>query len=85
MESKVQKHTLPNGLTILTKEMHHIPLISQWVWYRVGSRNEPAGKTGVSHWVEHMQFKGTKKYPINVLDKEISRDGGMWNAMTSLD
>ncbi|MBM3137004.1 MAG: insulinase family protein, partial [Chloroflexi bacterium] len=48
-------------------------------------RNEPAGKTGISHWVEHMQFKGTKKYPINVLDKEISRDGGVWNAMTSLD
>jgi zinc protease len=85
MEAKVEKHILPNGLTILTKEMHHIPLVSQWVWYRVGSRNEPAGKTGISHWVEHMQFKGTQKYPINVLDKEISRDGGIWNAMTSLD
>ena len=85
METKVKKHTLANGLTILTKEMHHIPLVSQWVWYRVGSRNEPEGRTGISHWVEHMQFKGTKKYPINVLDKEISRDGGIWNAMTSLD
>jgi zinc protease len=85
MESKVEKHTFSNGLTILTKEMHHIPLVSQWVWYRVGSRNEPAGKTGISHWVEHMQFKGTRKYPINILDKEISRDGGIWNAMTSLD
>ena len=85
METKVEKHTLSNGLTILTKEMHHIPLVSQWVWYRVGSRNELKGKTGISHWVEHMQFKGTKKYPINVLDKEISRDGGIWNAMTSLD
>ena len=85
METKVEKHTLANGLTILTKEMHHIPLVSQWVWYRVGSRNEPEGRTGISHWVEHMQFKGTKKYPINVLDKEISRDGGIWNAMTSLD
>jgi zinc protease len=85
METKVEKHTLSNGLIILTKEMHHIPLVSQWVWYRVGSRNEPKGKTGISHWVEHMQFKGTKKYPINVLDKEISRDGGIWNAMTSLD
>jgi len=85
MESKVEKFILPNGLAILTKEMHHIPLVSQWVWYRVGSRNEPKGKTGISHWVEHMQFKGTAKYPINVLDKEISRGGGIWNAMTSLD
>ena len=85
MESNVEKHFLDNGLTILTKEMHHVPLVSQWVWYRVGSRNETRGITGISHWVEHMQFKGTEKYPINVLDKEISRDGGVWNAMTSLD
>jgi zinc protease len=85
MESNVEKHILDNGLTILAKEMHHVPLVSQWVWYRVGSRNETRGKTGISHWVEHMQFKGTEKYPINVLDKEISRDGGIWNAMTSLD
>jgi len=85
MESNVEKHILDNGLTILTKEMHHVPLVSQWVWYRVGSRNETRGITGISHWVEYMQFKGTEKYPINVLDKEISRDGGVWNAMTSLD
>lgn len=85
MESNVEKHILDNGLTILTKEMHHVPLVSQWIWYRVGSRNETRGITGISHWVEHMQFKGTEKYPINVLDKEISRDGGVWNAMTSLD
>ena len=85
MNSKVEKHTLDNGLSILTKELHHVPLVSHWVWYRVGSRNEVKGKTGISHWVEHMQFKGTPKYPINVLDQAISRDGGVWNAMTSLD
>jgi len=85
MGTNVEIHKLDNGLTILTKEMHHVPLVSQWVWYRVGSRNEPHGKSGISHWVEHMQFKGTPAYPINVLDKEISRDGGIWNAMTSLD
>lgn len=85
MTSEVQTHTLANGLTILTKEIHHVPLVSQWVWYRVGSRNETSGHTGISHWVEHMQFKGTPKYPINVLDQAISRDGGFWNALTSLD
>lgn len=85
MDSHVQTHTLDNGLTVITKEMHHVPLVSQWVWYRVGSRNEQPGLTGISHWVEHMQFKGTSAYPLNVLDKEISRDGGIWNAMTSLD
>jgi zinc protease len=85
MNSKVESHILENGLTILTKELHHVPLVSQWVWYRVGSRNEVKGKTGISHWVEHMQFKGTPKYPVIVLDQAISRDGGVWNAMTSLD
>ena len=85
MDPKVETHILDNGLTVLTKELHHVPLVSHWVWYRVGSRNEIKGKTGISHWVEHMQFKGTPKYPVNVLDQAISRDGGVWNAMTSLD
>jgi zinc protease len=76
---------LSNGLTILLKEIHTVPLISQWIWYRVGSRNEVAGKTGISHFVEHIQFKGTPKYPIQQLDHAISRDGGIWNAMTYLD
>ena len=81
----VKEYILENGLTVLTNEIHHTPVISHWIWYRVGSRNELPGKTGVSHWVEHMQFKGTAKYPLNVLDAEISKAGGMWNAMTYLD
>ena len=78
-------HILDNGLTVLLKEIHSAPLISHWVWYRVGSRLEQPGQTGVSHWVEHMQFKGTEKYPDTVLDREISRAGGIWNAFTYLD
>jgi zinc protease len=76
---------LPNGLTIKLKEIHTAPLISHWVWYRVGSRDELEGKTGLSHWVEHMQFKGTPRFPPNVLDKSISREGGVWNAFTFMD
>lgn len=85
MEEKIIKNTLENGLTILLKEIHTAPIISHWVWYRVGSRYEVPGKTGISHWVEHMQFKGTPKFPPGVLDRSISRDGGMWNAFTHLD
>ena len=85
MEEKINKTTLENGLTVLLKEIHTAPIISHWVWYRVGSRYEVPGKTGVSHWVEHMQFKGTPKFPPGVLDRAISRDGGMWNAFTHLD
>lgn len=76
---------LRNGLRVRLKEIHTSPLISSWVWYRVGSRNEPSGLTGVSHLVEHMQFKGTPAFPAGKLDKAISRDGGLWNALTWLD
>ena len=77
--------TLDNGLTVLLKPIHTAPVISHWIWYRVGSRDEPTGRTGVSHWVEHMLFKGTPKFPAGVLDKAISRTGGYWNAFTYMD
>jgi zinc protease len=77
--------TLSNGLLVLLKEIHTAPLISQWIWYRVGSRNERPGFTGASHWVEHMQFKGTPRYSPGSLDKAIARQGGYWNALTHLD
>ena len=85
MQPSFVKYSLPNGMQVLLKEIHTLPLISHWVWYRVGSRNEQPGQTGISHWVEHMQFKGTELFPAGVLDKAISRDGGYWNAMTYLD
>ncbi len=85
MEDQITTTKLENGLTVLLKEIHTAPIISHWVWYRVGSRYEVAGKTGISHWVEHMQFKGTPRFPPGVLDRAISRDGGIWNAFTHLD
>lgn len=81
----ITRTQLANGLTVHLKEIHTAPIISHWVWYRVGSRNETPGLTGLSHWVEHMQFKGTPAFPAGVLDKAISREGGMWNAFTYLD
>lgn len=85
MGETILETTLDNGLQIRLKEIRTVPLISHWIWYRVGSRDEVPGITGASHWVEHMQFKGTPQYPASVLDKAISRYGGMWNAMTFLD
>jgi zinc protease len=81
----VQRYQLDNGLTVLLKEVHSAPVISWWVLYRVGSRNERTGQTGVSHWVEHMMFKGTERFPAGVLDRGIDRLGGLWNAQTSMD
>lgn len=85
MKNSLTVTTLSNGLKVFLKEIHTAPIISSWLWYRVGSRDEVQGRTGISHWVEHMQFKGTPQFPANVLDKAISREGGMWNAMTYLD
>lgn len=85
MPEKIKQVTLSNGLKVLLKEIHTAPLVSSWMWYRVGSRDEATGATGLSHWTEHMQFKGTPRYPATVLDRAISREGGVWNAMTFLD
>lgn len=85
MANSPTETTLSNGMKVFLKEIHTAPIISSWVWYRVGSRDEVQGKTGISHWVEHMQFKGTPQFPANMLDKAISREGGVWNAMTYLD
>ncbi len=85
MTDQITKVTLDNGLQIMLKEIHTAPIISHWVWYRVGSRDEIPGRTGISHWVEHMQFKGTPQFPAGVLDKAISREGGVWNAFTYFD
>jgi len=79
------KTKLSNGLTVLIKEARAAPVASFWVWYRVGSRNEHLGITGISHWVEHMLFKGTDEFPKGAADKAISREGGMFNGMTWYD
>ncbi len=79
------KTTLGNGLTVILKEMHHAPVASFMIWYRVGSRNEVPGITGASHWVEHLMFKGTERFAGGDLDRIISRVGGQWNAFTWLD
>lgn len=77
--------TLSNGLTLFLQEKHDAPVASFWTWYRVGSRNELPGITGSSHWVEHMQFKGTPSLEKGAIFGEVSRIGGSLNAMTSSD
>jgi zinc protease len=85
MKKNYSSHLFNNGLKVLLKEIHTAPLISSWLWYRVGSRDEVAGHTGISHWCEHMQFKGTTRFPARILDRAVARDGGMWNAFTYFD
>ena len=83
--SQVQEYTLNNGLKILVKEDHRAPIAVSMIWYNVGSADEPGGITGVSHAIEHIMFKGTKKYPLGVFSKTIAEIGGQSNAFTNND
>ena len=77
--------TLDNGLTVLVQEEHAAPLVSVWCWYRVGSKDEGPGLTGVSHWCEHMNFKGTANIPRDQVKGIIEQFGGTWNGYTWID
>jgi zinc protease len=76
---------LDNGLKVLVAEVHTAPLASVWCWYKVGSRDELPGRTGVSHWVEHMNFKGTAHIPRGRIKGIIEEFGGSWNGYTWID
>jgi zinc protease len=76
---------LDNGLKVLVQPIRVAPLVSVWCWYKVGSKDERPGQTGVSHWVEHMNFKGTTNIPRDQVKGIIERFGGTWNGYTWID
>ncbi len=84
-DMKVTEKVLPNGLKVLMKEVHKAPVVTFQIWYKVGSRNECLGKTGMSHMLEHMMFKGTKKHGPKTFSQIVQRNGGNDNAFTSRD
>ena len=81
----VRTHTLPNGLRVLTLEDRSIPMISLYVFYRVGSRNERPGITGVSHLFEHMMFNGSGKFKPKEFDLHLEMNGAGGNGYTNTD
>lgn len=85
MVDQVQEYVLSNGLKVILLENHKVPEITFQVWYRVGSRNEAWGKTGLSHMLEHMMFKGTKKVSGEEFSRAIEEIGGNDNAFTATD
>jgi len=84
-EMNVTEKVLPNGLKVLLKEEHKAPVVTFQIWYKVGSRNEYLGKTGMSHMLEHMMFKGTKKHGPKTFSQIVQQNGGNDNAFTSRD
>ena len=85
LKEQVFETVLPNGLKVILLENHKAPLVTFQVWYRVGSRNEAWGKTGLSHMLEHMMFKGTEKIGPEEFSRIIQENGGNDNAFTSHD
>ena len=81
----VQSTTLENGMKILIQEDHNIPNVAMYFFYRIGSRNERPGITGISHFFEHMMFNGAKKYGPKQFDFEMEKAGGNNNAYTTND
>jgi zinc protease len=85
MDTNMTAAVLDNGLKVLIQEVHTAPLVSVWCWYKVGSKNEVTGLTGASHWVEHMNFKGTTNIPREQIKGIIEKFGGTWNGYTWID
>jgi predicted Zn-dependent peptidase len=81
----VARHVLRNGLVVLTHEDHSVPAIAFWQWYKVGSRDERAGITGISHYFEHMMFNGSKRVRPKEYDRILEANGGYSNAFTDRD
>ncbi|WP_107687989.1 M16 family metallopeptidase [Neisseria wadsworthii] len=77
------KHTLPNGMKVIIKEDRRAPVAVSRLWYKVGSLDEQPGKTGLSHALEHMMFKGTAKVPAGEFSRRVAALGGRDNAYTS--
>ena len=76
---------LANGLQVIVLPSARAPIVNQMVWYRVGSADEPAGKSGIAHFLEHLMFKGTPTVPAGEFSKIVARVGGNDNAFTSYD
>ncbi len=83
--SQVVEHRLANGMLVLVLREPRAPLVSHQVWYRVGSRNEELGKTGISHLTEHLMFKGTDKFKAKEFSRLVQKGGGTDNAFTGKD
>lgn len=82
---QIKTHTLKNGMKIIVEEDRSIPNVALYIFYRIGSRNERPGTTGLSHFFEHMMFNGAKKYGPKEFDRVMEAAGGSNNAYTSRD
>ncbi len=81
----IENFTLPNGMEVVVIPDRRAPVVTHMVWYKVGSADEPAGKSGIAHFFEHLMFKGTKNHPAGEFGRRVAEIGGNENAFTSYD
>ena len=82
---QVANFTLSNGLDVVVIPDHRAPVVTHMIWYRNGAADDPPGKSGIAHFLEHLMFKGTKRHPKGEFSEFISEVGGMENAFTGND
>jgi zinc protease len=85
LQNGVFQTSLDNGLRVVLQENHAAPVVAIWCFYKAGTRDERPGSVGISHWVEHLVCKDTRRFPGNTLDWQVARVGGDQNAFTWLD
>lgn len=85
VQDPIETVQLDNGLRVIVRPVHDAPIGSFWIWYGVGARNEVPGITGISHWAEHMLFKGTANLPAGEIFRRVSAAGGTLNGFTWID
>ncbi|WGR96255.1 insulinase family protein [Bradyrhizobium sp. ISRA443] len=85
MSDRPESFTLQNGLQVVVIPDHRTPVVTQMIWYKVGSADEPPGKSGIAHFLEHLMFKGTAKHPPGEFSQAVLRAGGHQNAFTGVD
>jgi zinc protease len=77
--------TLANGLEVVVITNRRAPVVLHMMWYKVGAADEPPGKSGIAHFLEHLMFKGTKSVAPGMFSKIVASNGGQENALTSAD
>ncbi|MEO1249177.1 MAG: insulinase family protein, partial [Pseudomonadota bacterium] len=80
-----ESFTLDNGMQVVVVTNRRAPVVSHMVWYKVGAADEPAGQSGIAHFLEHLMFRGTETHPDGVFSETVRRNGGQDNAFTSWD
>jgi zinc protease len=84
-EPGLHSFTLDNGLMVVVIEDHRVPAVTQMVWYRVGAADDPAGQSGMAHFLEHLMFKATRTLADGEYDRTVEANGGSFQAVTSID